>query len=141
MNLQTVVLLLLGIIFIFFGWRCKNETNEDILTSLKGLAGLKKEIRELKQQIRYVDAKLDQTISVVMENEIQKKQSAKEKIKLTEDKLELNSSNSNIKSNNSKMYKDVILRHGQHMPVPKIAEQLSISQDAVSMIIRTYQRG
>jgi hypothetical protein len=58
----SVILFLLGILFIFLGWRWQSPPSDEAKTALKGLAYLKREISGVQNQVHLLEDKLQKTL-------------------------------------------------------------------------------
>ncbi len=59
MTVLPVLLFIIGIVLILLGWRWQNPPSQEILTALKGLAYLKREINRLEENLSTLDEKID----------------------------------------------------------------------------------
>lgn len=147
MDLLPILLFILGIVFIFIGWRGQNPPNEEALTALKGLAYLKREIIRVQDQIHEVESKLleykeldlqlnKQSLTKSKENKLKEMDKVEPEFKQIEPPQSVDPY-----SPLSPKYKEVLelAANGQH--IPEIAHRLLLSQDAVRMILRMQPDG
>lgn len=150
MVFQASILLILGIIFLFLGWRWRNPPDTDIIAALKGLAMLKKEMKDLKEDVKYIDAKVDQTVAILLEEKnpytpvseqndqsaeiIEPKENIPERASRSKNQFFKISNNITVLP---EKYREVLDLAEQGLSVAEIADRLSISQDAVTMVLST----
>lgn len=61
MSILPIILFLLGVMFLFLGWRSQNPPNEEVMTALRGLAYLKREIHRVEDQVHKIDENMEST--------------------------------------------------------------------------------
>lgn len=175
MTLLTFVLLLLGIFFLFMGWRWQNPPNDDVMTALKGLVHLKRELSEVRESIHYLEQKAEESeklkihITQAYKNDLVYKQNMEiaaslQDLKISADKQEpTEKTDTQTISRNFRAKLDSSLDSSKEIerPLPalpdryrqalelaefglsvqEIAHRMSLSQDAVNLILRTHQWG
>ena len=138
MGILSIVLFFLGVVFLLLGWRWQNPPNEEAKTALKGLAYLKREITRVQDQVN------------VLEDKVQKaKQAELRAVDLKETEFKETKPTGNEPAEIelklprfiSPKYQEVLelAARGQH--VSEIAQNLSLSQDAVLMVLKTQAKG
>ncbi|TGE35837.1 DNA-binding response regulator [Desulfosporosinus fructosivorans] len=154
MSNLPIILFLLGIVFLFLGWRWQNPPNEEAMTALKGLAYLKREIIQVQDQVHILEDKIQTVEKNESKNaahrEIEHKEiehrgiECNEKSQLYELKTKEQTegtSGSERKRNISPKYQEVIELAAKGHRIPEIAQQLLLSQDAVMMVLQTQSKG
>lgn len=161
MDNLPIILFLLGVAFLFLGWRWQSPPNEEAMTALKGLAYLKREILRVQdqvhiledkiqtvQQIELKEATLRETERRVIEHiEIQRREiELKEKSKLyplksKEQRERISGGGVETKRNISPKYQEVLDLAAKGHRIPEIAQYLLLSQDAVMMVLKTQSKG
>lgn len=136
MDVLPMILFLLGVGFLFLGWRWQNKPNEETLTALKGLAYLKKEIVRVQDQVIDLEGKLLESKEREFQEVIQREILLREK---ETNVLELGKPNGS--SQLSPKCQEVLELAAGGDRIPDIAQRLFISQDAVSMILRMRPNG
>lgn len=116
-----IVLFLLGVVFLFLGWRWQSPPNEEAMTALKGLAYLKREILRVQDQVHILEDKIQTA------QQIELKESALREIE--------------PKRNISPKYQEVLELAAKGHRIPEIAQHLLLSQDAVMMVLQTQSKG
>jgi hypothetical protein len=158
-----IILFLLGVVFLLLGWRWQNPSSEEVETTLKGLAYLKREILQVQDQVQVLEDKVQRTEQIELKKELSDeikkeikeeiKEELREELKETEDKeknklYEL--SDKDLSENKVRVeqqrtilpkYQEVLelAAHGQR--IPEIAQKLLLSQDAVMMVLKTQSKG
>jgi len=164
-GILSIILFLLGVSFLFLGWRWQNPSNEEALTALKGLAYLKREIIRVQDQVHDLEAQLLEFKEIdrlkaqqncVGVNEKQAKESETEKSEFRPQKFPKQSSSLYVLSTNNKRpgngevelnshlsskYQEVLKLAANGQRIPEIAQSLFISQDAVRMVLYTQPDG
>ncbi len=170
MDNLPIILFLLGVAFLFLGWRWQSPPNEEAMTALKGLAYLKREILRVQdqvhiledkihtvQQIELKEATLRETERRVIEHiETQRRESERGEIERREIELKEKSKLYPLKSkeqrerigggvetkrNISPKYQEVLDLAAKGHRIPEIAQYLLLSQDAVMMVLKTQSKG
>ena len=116
-----IILFLLGVVFLFLGWRWQSPPNEEAMTALKGLAYLKREILRVQDQVHILEDKIQTA------QQIELKESALREIE--------------PKRNISPKYQEVLELAAKGHRIPEIAQHLLLSQDAVMMVLQTQSKG
>ena len=138
MGILSLVLFFLGVVFLFLGWRWQNPPNEEAKTALKGLAYLKREITRVQDQVN------------VLEDKVQKaKQAELRAVDLKETEFKETKPTGNEPAEIelklprfiSPKYQEVLELAARGQRVPEIAQNLSLSQDAVLMVLKTQPKG
>jgi len=146
-DLLPIFLFLLGISFIFLGWRWQNPPNEEALTALKGLAYLKREIIRVQDQVHELEGKLLEFKALDPQRIEQSKVSYNEK-----ETKELETEEPEFRQleppqkvelypHLSPKYKEVLELAANGQRIPEIAQRLVLSQDAVRMVLRMQPDG
>ncbi|MHB8074630.1 DNA-binding response regulator [Desulfosporosinus fructosivorans] len=154
MSNLPIILFLLGIVFLFLGWRWQNPPNEEAMTALKGLAYLKREIIQVQDQMHILEVKIQSVEKNESKNaarrEIEHKEiehrgiecNGKSQLYALKTKEQTEGTNgSEQKRNISPKYQEVIELAAKGQRIPEIAQQLLLSQDAVMMVLQTQSKG
>ncbi len=154
-----VLLFIAGIVFLLLGWRWQNPPSTEVLTAMKGLAHLKREINRLEEDLTTLDEKIDnkeqgltaespewrrmetKLLEIVRENQVQEINGQALKLTNSENTNDENNCDENNWSTLPEKYRKVLEFAQYNFTVSEISKQLGISQDAVTMVLRTYQRG
>jgi len=166
-----IILFLLGVVFIFIGWRWQSTPNEEAMTALKGLAYLKREIIRVQEQVHNLEDKIqtEQQIELkaaalreierkeverkeverreierreVERKEIEHKEKSKVYLLKPEDqRARISGGRVEPKSKISPKYQEVIELAAQGLRIPEIAQRLLLSQDAVTMVLQMQLKG
>ena len=164
-NLQ-IILFLLGVVFLFLGWRLQSPPNEEAMTALKGLAYLKREILRVQDQVHILEDKIqtahqiqlkESVLREIEQREIEQRKvehseiecrdvERKEKSKLyslktKEQRERINGGGVEAKRNISPKYQEVLELAAKGHRIPEIAQHLLLSQDAVMMVLQTQSKG
>ena len=166
MGILPIILFLLGVCFLFLSWLWHNPPNEEVLTALKGLAYLKREIIRVQDQVQDLESKLlefkeiDSQKVKLSKVEIMEKEVKEVKIDEPEfgqlkslQKGNLYVINAKERREGSgevevKLYPQLspkdqevleLAANGQH--IPEIAQRLFLSQDEVRMVLRLKPYG
>lgn len=150
-----IILFLLGVVFLFLGWRWQSPSNEEAMTALKGLAYLKREILRVQDKINILEDKIQMSQQIELkesglreiENRVEGREiEPKEKSKLYS--LKTKEQGERIcedevkpKHNISPKYQEVLELAAKGHCIPEIAEHLLLSQDAVTMVLQTRSKG
>ncbi|MHB8124481.1 MAG: hypothetical protein ACYDEJ_02355 [Desulfitobacteriaceae bacterium] len=59
MTVLPVLIFITGVVFLILGWRWQNPPSKEILTVLKGMAHIKREINRLEEDLNTLDKKVD----------------------------------------------------------------------------------
>jgi len=191
----AVLLFLLGVLFIYVGWRVESKPSRELYAVLVGLSKVKKEVFRLEKDFKTLEEKVDQSQknheevkaefyalrqaydetnqhnetylhdepNIIEELNNPKKRFNESVTNQNLVKHEISVSETNVYSLNwirergsrqreisssrivpervSEKYSMVIDLSRKGMPVAKVAEELAMSQDAVNMVLRTYQIG
>lgn len=149
MDKLPIVLFLLGVIFLFLGWRWQSPANDEAMTALKGLAYLKREIIRVQDQVRTLENKL-QTQQIELKepvpreepSEIERKENSKLYcLKTKEQGKKTSGGRVEPHHNSSLKYQEVLELAAKGECIPAIAQQLLISQDAVLMVLQIQPKG
>ncbi|TGE33147.1 DNA-binding response regulator [Desulfosporosinus sp. Sb-LF] len=161
MGLLPIILVIVGIICLFLGWRWQDPPNEETITALKGLAYLKREILQVQDQVHGLDQKLQRTKQVEeaapKETEGNEKNNklyvlnAKDQVLRTYNQTQPNPKPQSEstqpqpklqhQSNMSPKYQEVLVLAERGQSIPEIAHHLSLSQDAVTMVLQMQPKG
>jgi DNA-binding NarL/FixJ family response regulator len=155
MSNLPIILFLLGVGFLFLGWRWQSPPNQEAMTALKGLAYLKREILRVQDQVHILEDKIQSAQQIklkesALEEEHRKVESReidpKEKSKLysikpKEQRKKISGGGVELKRNISPKYQEVLELAAKGHSISEIAQHLLISQDAVRMILQTQSKG
>ena len=155
-----IVLFLLGVVFLFLGWRWQSPPNEEAMTALKGLAYLKREILRVQDQVHVLEDKIqsahkielkesalrEEQVEVEYRNIEHVETDRKERSKLyslkTKDQSEsISGVGIEPKRNISPKYQEVLELAAKGYRIPEIAQHLLLSQDAVMMVLQMQSKG
>ena len=156
-----IILFLLGVVFLFLGWRWQNPPNEEAMTALKGLAYLKREILRVQDQVHILEDKIQTAQQIELKESVRReiehreiehremeyrKMEHKEKSKLyslktKEQRARVSGGGDEPKRNISPKYQDVLELAAKGHRIPEIAQHLLLSQDAVLMVLQTQSKG
>lgn len=136
MGLLPILLFILGIGFIFLGWRWQNPSNEEALTALKGLAYLKNDIIQVQDQVNELEGKLLQFKELDLQRSEQIVNDKENETKQTEPCQ---------KTEHYPLlppkYQEILEMAANGCRIPEIAQSLVLSQDAVRMVLRMHPDG
>lgn len=163
MGILPIFLFILGVIFLFLGWRWQSPSNEEAMTALKGLAYLKSEILRVQDQVHVLEDKIDRAKQIELKEVERRETECKEKCKLyslnLKDQRENNgrveimhlgeepvnqSSTDSMPQPQPELspkYQEVLELAENGQLIPEISQRLRLSQDAVRMVLRTHQKG
>lgn len=164
MDVLPIVLFLLGVVFLFLGWRWQNIPDKETLTALKGLAYLKKEIVRVQDQVTDLEGKLleskqenyqeiTQEEPLIKGNQTQVLGAESKEFESRQFTVMKNVSldaiysrekhrrGVELKSQLSPKYQEVLELAAGGERIPDIAQRLLLSQDAVSMVLRMQPNG
>ena len=149
----SIFLFLLGVVFLFLGWRWQSPPNEEAMTALKGLAYLKREILRVQDQVHILEDKI-QTAQIELKEstlrEAERKEVDRREVELKEKSklyaLKTNAQTERISGSEPKLnippkYLEVLELSTKGQSIPEIAQQLLLSQDAVMMVLQTHTKG
>lgn len=143
---QAVVLLFVGIIIILWGWRSENKSGQNMITALKGIAILRKEMDVLQMEVRSLESRIDQALEILLvilekpENEQAMEAAAFETVAAEKQDSLFYRKSDGQKMSSSAKYDEVVILAQQGCTVTEIADKLAISQDAVCMVLNTQRR-
>lgn len=152
MGILPIILFLLGVVFLLLGWRWQSSPSEEAMTALKGLAYLKREILRVQDQVHVLEKRIERTNQNEL-REVELKETDKATDKATEGKGKSKLYMLNAKDqrescggnepqrNISPKYQEVLELAANGQRVHEIAQHLSLSQDAVRMVLRTQPKG
>lgn len=166
MDLLPIILFILGVAFLMLGWRWQSPPNEEALTALKGLAYLKREFLRVQDQVHSIEDKVQTAQQIELKEAAVREHELRELVQSEVGRREMEcreierKGKSKIYSLRTKAQKDVISGGGvepKHNispkyqevlelaamghPIPEIARNLLLSQDAVMMVLHTYSKG
>lgn len=163
MGILPIILFSLGVVFLILGWRWRNSPNEEAKTALKGLAYLKREITRVQDQVNVLQDKVQKAKQAELRETELKETEFKDAQPKGNVLTEIECKRSNIKKlyrveNNeqregdrgvepppprfiSPKYQEVLELSARGQRVPEIAQNLSLSQDAVLMVLKTQPKG
>lgn len=156
-----IILFLLGVVFLFLGWRWQSPPNEEAMTALKGLAYLKREILRVQDQVHILEDKIQTAQQIelkesalreiehrevehreVERREIERKGKSKlYSLKTKEQRERISGGGVEPKRNISPKYQEVLELAAKGHRIPEIAQHLLLSQDAVLMVLQTQSKG
>jgi len=146
-----IVLFLLGVVFLFLGWRWQSPPNEEAMTALKGLAYLKSEILRVQDQVHILEDKIQTAQQIELKEsalretehrEVERKEKSKlYSLKTKEQGETISGGGVATKRNISPKYQEVLELAAKGHRIPEIAQHLLLSQDAVMMILQTQSKG
>lgn len=153
----TICLFLSGVVFLLLGWRWQNPPSDEVLTALKGLTYLKKDLQRVQDQVdvHVLEEKLQRTKlmelrdaeleGVVLRQPYRNEDEQKEKGKLysltTKEPLKKHKDLAHQQRNLAPKYQEVLAMAANGQQISEIAQHLLLSQDAVSMVLRTQSQG
>ena len=150
-----IILFLLGVVFLFLGWRWQNPPNEEAMTALKGLAYLKREILRVQDQVHILEAKIQTTQQIELKESVRREMEHRElehremehkgknklyPLKTKEQRARVSGGGDEPKRNISPKYQEVLELAAKGHRIPEIAQHLMLSQDAVMMVLQTQAR-
>jgi len=161
-----IILFILGVVFLFLGWRWQSPPNEEAMTALKGLAYLKREILRVQDQVHILEDKIQTAQQIelkesalreiehrevehrevehreVERREIERKGKSKlYSLKTKEQRERISGGGVEPKRNISPKYQEVLELAAKGHRIPEIAQHLLLSQDAVLMVLQTQSKG
>ena len=153
----TICLFLSGVVFLLLGWRWQNPPSDEVLTALKGLTYLKKDLQRIQDQVdmHVLEEKLQRTKlmelrdaeleGVVRREPYRNEDEQREKGKLysltTKEPAKKHRDLSHRQRNLAPKYQEVLAMAANGQRIPEIAQHLLLSQDAVRMVLRTQSQG
>lgn len=161
----SIVLFLLGVVFLFLGWRWQSPPNEEAMTALKGLAYLKREIIRVQDQVHVLEDQIQTVQQIELKEsalreielriehrkvehkdtehiEIERKEKSKlYSLKTKDQKESVIRGGVEPKRNISPKYQEVLELAAKGHRIPEIAQHLLLSQDAVMMVLQTQSKG
>ena len=161
MGILPIILFSLGVVFLILGWRWRNSPNEEAKTALKGLAYLKREITRVQDQVNVLQDKVQKAKQAELREtelketefndaqpkgnvltEIERKRNNIKKLYRVEDN-EQREGDRGVEPPRyiSPKYQEVLELSARGQRVPEIAQNLSLSQDAVLMVLKTQPKG
>lgn len=171
MGILPIILFFLGVVFLFLGWRWQGFSKDQDKTILKGLALLRREIINIQKQVNFLEGELQRIKLAEQTEKIEqriKKEPREEKFKesnevcfnpleinrmelqksipkklvaLNDQEQEENSCGEELSPYISSKYQQVLELAARGQRVPEIAQNLSLSQDAVQMVLTTHPKG
>ena len=151
-----IVLFLLGVVFLFLGWRWQSPPNEEAMTALKGLAYLKREILRVQDQVRILEDKIqtvqqiefkESALREIEHREVDRREIERKKknilysLKTKEQRERVSGGGGEPKRNIPPKYQEVLELAAKGHRIPEIAQHLLLSQDAVMMVLQTQSKG
>jgi DNA-binding NarL/FixJ family response regulator len=151
-----IILFLLGVVFLFLGWRWQSPPNEEAITALKGLAYLKREILRVQDQVHNLEDKIQTAQQIELKEsafrevermevdrmEIERMEKNKlYSLKTKEHREKISGGGVEPKRNISPKYQEVLELAAKGHRIPEIAHHLLLSQDAVTMVLQTQSKG
>lgn len=151
MGYLPIVLFLLGVVFLFLGWRGQSLPNEEAMTALKGLAYLKREILRVQDQVHILEDKIqtaqqielkESALREIEHREIGRNEKSKlYELKTKEQRERISGGGGEPKRKISPKYQEVLELAAKGYRIPEIAQHLLLSQDAVMMVLQTQSKG
>lgn len=156
MGYLSIILFLLGAVFLFLGWRWQSPPNEEAMMALKGLAYLKREILRVQDQVHVLEEKIqtaqqlelkESALREVERREVDRREiELKEKSKLyplktKEQRERISGGGTEPKLNIPPKYQEVLELSAKGHSIPQIAQHLLLSQDAVMMVLQMHVKG
>lgn len=150
MSLLPIVLFILGILVLIWAMRMGNSTSTpspEILATLKGLASVKRELNQVQRGLSNTEDRMEDHELRILRNE---NSQAEIRNVLEESKSQGASVAQTLNRKErltgepqrlSEKYRQVLELSRQGWAEAEIARHLGISQDAVYMVLRTFQRG
>ena len=146
-----IVLFLLGVVFLFLGWRWQSPPNEEAMTALKGLAYLKREILRVQDQVHNLEDKIQTAQQIELKESAFREVERMEVDRMEKNKLyslktkehreKISGGGVEPKRNISPKYQEVLELAAKGHRIPEIAHHLLLSQDAVTMVLQTQSKG
>jgi len=161
-----IILFLLGVVFLFLGWRWQSPPNEEAMTALKGLAYLKREILSLQDQVHSLEDKLQTAQQIELKESTSREIGRKEvelreiecrelehkeierneksklySLKTKEQEDRTSGAGVDPKHNVLPKYQEVLKLAAKGHRIPEIAQRLLLSQDEVMMVLQTQSKG
>jgi hypothetical protein len=152
----TISLFILGTAFLLLGWRWKNPPSEEVVTALKGVSHLKKELHKIQDQVNVhvFEETLQKTRLMKLADELegmvraeayQDEEEQKETAELyplrTKDPIDKRKDASVGQQGLSPKYQEVLTMAANGQCIAEIAQHLLLSQDAVRMVLKTQSQG
>jgi len=151
MGALSIILFLLGVAFLFLGWRWQSPPNEEAMTALKGLAYLKREILRVQDQVHSLEDKIQTAHQIELKQSVLREIEQREADSKEESKLyTLRTKDQRKKSRGGEVepkrsippkYQEVSELSAKGHSIPEIAQQLLLSQDAVMMVLQMQSKG
>lgn len=146
MGILPIILFLLGVVSLLLGWRWQSSPSEEAITALKGLAYLKREIIRVQDQV-HVHV-LEDKVQRTKQNELRELELKEAELKRKSNLYVLSAKDQKASGsvwvepqrNISPKYQEVLELAARGQRIPEIAERLLLSQDAVSMVLRTQPK-
>jgi DNA-binding NarL/FixJ family response regulator len=146
-----IILFLLGVVFLFLGWRWQSLPNEEAITALKGLAYLKREILRVQDQVHNLEDKIQTAQQIELKESAFREVERMEVDRMEKNKLyslktkehreKISGGGVEPKRNISPKYQEVLELAAKGHRIPEIAHHLLLSQDAVTMVLQTQSKG
>ena len=146
-----IILFILGVVFLFLGWRWQSPPNEEAMTALKGLAYLKREILRVEDQVHILEDKIqtaqqielkESELREIEHREIERKEKSKlYSLKTKEQRERIGGGGVEPKRKILPKYQEVLELAAKGHRIPEIAQHLVLSQDAVMMVLQTQSKG
>ena len=151
MGSLTIILFLLGVVFLFLGWRWQVPTNEEAMTALKGLAYLKREIIRVQDHVHRLEDRLQTSQQIDLKESALREVAPREiegqqkstlcSLKINVERNGLRGDEVESKRNILPKYQEVLELAATGHRIPEIAQHLLLSQDAVMMVLQTQSKG
>ncbi|WP_407314591.1 DNA-binding response regulator [Desulfosporosinus sp. SB140] len=143
--------------FLLLGWRWQNPPSDEVLTALKGVSYLKKEMQRVQNQIdvHVLEDKLQRTKMMELRdaepksigqrepnrNEDEQKEKGKLYSLTIKEPGRKHKDSPQRQGNLSPKYQEVLALAANGQGIPEIAQCLLLSQDAVRMVLKTQSQG
>lgn len=126
-----IILFILGVVFLFLGWRWQSPPNEEAMTALKGLAYLKSEILRVQDQVHILEDKIQTAQQIELKEsalretehrEVERKEKSKlYSLKTKEQGETISGAGVKPKRNISPKYQEVLELAAKGHRIPEIA--------------------
>lgn len=143
MTIEAIVLLVLGIIFLLVGWKAQNTEDKDKIVYLKGLATIKKDMNHLQKELKVLNEKVNYAIGMnAYSQQDRPKESMGDILQEHNDQYTVEEyvavQEYQPEREFTEIYNKVISLTAEGLSKIEIADRLSLSQDAVAMVLSTY---
>jgi len=152
MTSLSIVLFILGMAFLVLGWRWQSPQDADLLTALKGLVHLKREVESIQDNLRALESKVEH-IEHIPENAQDASGTLQEIVSAVLQATQVDGpGRKGMEAEKTpraepepqalpEKYLRVLKLAESGFSPKEIARELSLSQDAVGLVLRTGLRG